>query len=52
MKASWQHGQRLRPNPELIQFLHTLKSGLEDMLDVEKAKLAELVAARDRIGGK
>jgi len=52
VKAGWKHDQKLRPNPALIQFLTTLKSGLEDMLEVEKAKLTELTAARDRVGGR
>lgn len=52
MKACWQHDQKIRPNPAIVQFLTTLKSGLEDMLDVEKAKLAEFVKVRDRMGGK
>lgn len=49
--AEWVHGKVLTPNPAVKDLLLALKSGLENMISVENAKLVECLEARKRMGG-
>ena len=52
VKPSWVHDQKLAPNPVLKDFLLSLRVGLEKMVDMEKAKIEEMVQAKNRMGGR
>ena len=52
MKPTWVHNQKIGTNPAIKDFLMTLKTGLEKMIELEKAKLEEHVQAKNRMGGR
>lgn len=49
---SWVHGQRIAPSPIFKSFLTSLRDGLEKMIEIDKAKIEELVKEKNRMGGK
>ena len=52
VNSSWAHDQKVSPSPALKDFLTSLKSGLETMINMEKAKLAEYSKAKNQMGGR
>lgn len=50
--VSWVHGQRIAPSPIFKSFLTSLRDGLEKMIEIDKAKIEELVKEKNRMGGK